>query len=511
MFGERLRPHATLLCLLPCVLTLLGACSDSVDDARRPWLRSYVIDENRALFERSPALTEGKMMKMASGLYPWFRGTLGVFHADTIAPNPGALPTRYGSPRSSRVLVLGDPHPENIGSFRAGDGTLLVEFNDFDACAFGPYHLDVRRLALGVYIAGISAAMSPEGRDAATQQVAVGYLEEIQALLAGAEGVQLRRLAGHGTLVDDLLRRAHRDGGDQEHLNTYSAVDEDGVRHMIYGELDPPEIPGVYADEVMEVSFEERALVEAALAAYPQSLVVMPGQQPYTPEMFALKGISRRLGSGVSNYPVLRYYALVEGPTTDPHDDWLLELKEISDPPAFEGLIRYPLRRFASNAERVVLAQRTLQERLDDDPLLGWAEVPPLNFRVRHRTSYQKGISVSRMAEKLAEGDWTEDDIIAFAERSGRLLARSHALAPTLDADRGLEAIAEALGLSAPGAHPLEQQVSLAEPAGFVEETLLFVSQYGPRVVADYALFVDMVESEGPRLGYRAGRGAVIR
>ena len=61
--------------------------------------------------------------------------------------------TAFGDPASSRVLLVGDPHPENIGTFRAADGTILVEWNDFDAAGYGPYEADVRRLATAMVVA----------------------------------------------------------------------------------------------------------------------------------------------------------------------------------------------------------------------------------------------------------------------------------------------------------------------------------------------------------------------
>lgn len=202
----------------------------------------------------------------------------------------------------------------------------------------------------------------------------------------------------------------------------------------------------------------------------------------------ALKGVSRRLGAGVSSYPVLRFYALIEGPTESLDDDVLLELKEINDPGSLPGLRLYPGLSHRFNAERVVEHQRLLQETTQNDPYLGWAAVGPISFRVRHRTKYQKGVSVGRIVEKLEEGDLVTEDLATLAHTAGRLLARSHALAPTLTGEPGLGVIAQTLNKN---------------PDALAPEIEDFVETYGPLTQADHSRLLSLIDNEGELLGYR--------
>ncbi|HFE46035.1 MAG TPA: DUF2252 domain-containing protein [Nannocystis exedens] len=80
-----------------------------------------------------------------------------------------------------------DPHLENIGSYRrSSDGLLVIDFNDFDAATYGPFHFDVRRLALSAAIASMSIERVDRGfaeASAEAPRVLVrAYVDEIHRL-----------------------------------------------------------------------------------------------------------------------------------------------------------------------------------------------------------------------------------------------------------------------------------------------------------------------------------------
>ncbi|MBK9756968.1 MAG: DUF2252 family protein [Nannocystis sp.] len=146
-----------------------------------------------------------------------------------------------------------------------------------------------------------------------------------------------------------------------------------------------------------------------------------------------------------------------------------------------------PSRPFADNGARVVAMQRALQTTATDDPLLGHANLGGASYRVRDRSKFQRGVDLAKLAEKLDEGDFTAADLEVLAERSGHLLARSHARAARQSGEPGLPAIAAALA---------------SEPEGFVVETVAFVGDYAPVLAADYERFVAAIAADGPALGY---------
>ncbi len=458
--------------------------TDSLNSDRARWLRDALIQDNRDLLARAPDDTAGKLRKMASSPYTYFRGTAAIFWRDAVAPDR-ETPTSYGAPPDHLTLLIGDPHPENIGSFHGKDDRIHIEFNDFDASTYGPYHLDARRLALGFFML---AASSRDLRGDAARiagAVARGYADEILAHVAGDAPTLFTFERGEGeakagAILGDLIRRAERDGDAREELTEYAPVDGD-ARAMFYGELAAPEVEGVVRDHVDPVTYAERDLIDAIMVTYEQSLVA---SNDVSSRALRVKGTSRRLGSGVSSYPVRRFYVLTEGLTDALDDDLLLELKEALDPPL---LSLQPDPDHASNAERVVRHQRALQARPDQDPWLGYARVDDLSFKVRHRTKYQKGIDVSRIVQEVAEGDYALDAVLELATQSGHLLAASHVRAPTSRGEHALPMIAAAIGDDADG---------------FVTETTSFATSYGAQTLNDYDILRDYISHHGDALGF---------
>jgi hypothetical protein len=340
-------------------------------------MRRAMVEREQPLLSRDPELVAAKWARMARTKFAFFRGT---------AWRSPRAPSRAVTPAAAQVAVIGDPHPENVGTFLDGKGVRAVEFNDFDLAGHGSYVEDLRRLALGLWIVADMADLKHKQRIKVVQDLAGGYLAELAGLSQGKPPLALRADALSGEL-DEIL----------------SSPDAEGK--------DAP------------ASKDEEALARAVLAAYPKTL--------YRPVKgaFALKSLTRRQ-SGVSSFPVLRLIAVVEGPTAAPSDDWTLELKESVGEPAAQ----------------VVAIQRQFQERPDLDPLLGWATAGAREFRVRQFLPGQRRLDAERLAKQVKSPRWGKGDLKDLAHALGRLLARGHARALGRDGQPGLAAIAAAAG-----------------------------------------------------------------
>lgn len=487
---------------LALVALVGGACAPDDEVARRSWLQHTLTLDNQPFTERSPELVAGKFAVMGERLYPYFRGTAPQFARDALqAGAPGFVPTAYGSESTRDVALVGDPHPENIGTFRTSDGTVTVDFNDFDAATYGPYWLDVRRLALGFWIAAEQiradqpsdsrGRLTEADRDALPIAIARAYADQVAALAQDRDaGPVLTAGNDYGVALTELIDGAIADGEEREKLLEYTRIEEAG-RVMFFGEIEPArvvEIGGreqlVFEDSTRDVPARDRARIESLLEAYVPTLV-----DPSIAEGDAvtLKGLSRRFGAGVSSYPNLRWYALLEGPTTDLDDDVLLEIKQVWDALPLLGLVRLPDAPFQTNGDRSVFMQRALQAFEDDDPWLGWAADGADNYKLRHRTGWQRSIRVDRLREDLDAEALSPADLVVLVEWAARLLARNHGRARKQNGEHGAPAIAAAIG---------------GDADGFAAETAEFVERYAPRVLADHALLTDLIEDEGMTLGY---------
>jgi uncharacterized protein (DUF2252 family) len=462
------------------VATALAACSaaEAVDDARTGFLITCLTDDDQRWLEREPAALAGKYRKMATRGFDFFRGTAGLYWRDVSAGGPVASASGFGDAASAWLWLVGDPHLENLGTFRGPDGVVAVDWNDFDAATVGPWWLDLRRLAVGLALAADELELGSSGDRALIEAAVRAYVEELDRLAAGG----LRRLEGPaaGEAVAELIEDAIREGDEAAQLAAYTRVDPAGRRTMFFGDVEPPRPDGVWVDRVVAVPTDEAATVAAAVARWRTTALAAP-----SPEAAAIKGMSRRLGAGVASYPVPRTYVLLEGASPAIADDRLIELKEAIDPPPLAGLPPPGLLGFASAGERVVTLQRLLGARADGDVLLGHGEVAPSSYRVRERTGYQRGLDLHDVARDRTAA-------IALATTAGRLLASAHGLAP-VPGDRAGEH----------GVDRIAPRVAGRADA-LVAETLGFALAYADVVRADAARFAAALSERGPWLGAEA-------
>jgi len=484
---------------------LLSACDPDPAAARRSWLHTTLVLDNQVFLEADPELTGGKLAKMADDPYAYFRGTVGQYARDLAqAGAPGYLPTAYLPAEAADVALIGDPHLENIGTYRPGQGALVLEFNDFDAATYGPYHYDVRRLALSIAVAAqVFARQSPsfddQARDAALLAALRGYTDEIAEIAEGAAPAALlsdQPDLSANKIFRDLFKKASEDGGAREELDDYTVIEFDpergaAVRRFQHGEIEPSRIwrGGAYEqliheDTLAPAEADDRWIIGHIMRSYPATLAA-----PLPAAHLTIKGVARRLGAGVASYPVRRYYVLIEGPTAELADDQILELKQIFDPMLIPGMDEAARPRFADNGRRTLTLQRALQSGPAVDPLFGVGHAGDQRFRVRERTKFQRGLDRERIAGRLADGRFSLDDVVDLARWAGVLLARSHARAPKHDGRPAAPAIAAALA---------------ADPGGFIQETLDFVAAYAPVLAQDHAHLGALLEEFGPRLGYFA-------
>lgn len=470
---------------------LLSGC-DAPPDARAQWLQTTLVLDNQVFLDTDPEQAQAKFARMSLSQYAFFRGTMPQFARDlTEGGGAGRGASRYATAETADVALIGDPHPENIGSFRGADGALVIDFNDFDAAMYGPFHFDVRRLALGFHVA---AEELGAGEPIVMAEAAVaGYVAEVGAMGQGRSAATAMAAGeDHGEILNYTLRKAAEDGAAREELDDYTRVLAQR-REMYLGEVEPPVdwSLGGYAmpvarDSVVAMSAAQRDDVARLIGEWPSTLV---DAGVMSASAMAIKGASRRLGAGIASFAAPRFYVLLEGPTSEIGDDVLLEIKRVYDPPPLPGFMRLPNRAFADNGARVVAMQRALQTTATGDPLLGSANVGAASYRVRDRSKFQRGVDLAKIAEKLDEGDFAAEDLEVLAGQAGRLLARSHARAPRQGGEPGLLAISAAL---------------VSEPEGFVAETVAFVRDYAPVLRGDYERFMTAIAADGPGLGYQA-------
>ncbi|MEZ4368187.1 MAG: DUF2252 family protein [Kofleriaceae bacterium] len=446
---------------LSALLALVAACTPAGPADRTAVVLGALASDNERWVARAPELVAGKYRRMQADVYAWMRGTASLYWLDLTAP--GATPTAFGDGPSSRVLLIGDPHPENLGSFRGADGTMFVDWNDFDAAGHGPYWGDVRRWAVACVLAAGDTGEDPAmAREIAATAVA-GYVAAITASeLPGALG------RGAAPTFDALLDDAEEDGDDRVRLDEYAPFDPArgeralvparagaaGARRRLRGHPDRARRgsgPARPADR------GRGGATSACPRATPACSTPPAGWAPAWP------ATRRTASTPCSPAPAPA--------TTTTGCSSSRRAATACASPACRGWRRRRGRRSAARA----VAARSARPRAaptvmpcSASPSSAWCPTGS------DRTGYQRNLDAGELAELAA------DDFAGFRrviELGGAALAGAHGRAPTADGRRGHDVIAPRLR---------------GHESAFIDETVAFAVAYAQRVRADFAAVADL-------------------
>lgn len=477
--------HTFLACLaLSCV-----RCADGGEADRAAWLSKSLIEDHWHLLQRSPSQVEGKFAKMrgeyldgSSSLYPYLRGSLPQMYRDLTGDYPALTPSSFVSEEGARVLLIGDPHLENLSSQVDDQGGLYLDWDDFDSAGYGPWIWDLRRLALSWWVLSYELDQEPLA-SALIDALVVGYVQEVQ----GLSSLTAHESSAPPVIVQRFFQGVRARWYEGRLFQRY-LTQEEGRVSLKRGEVRAPEQAGVIKDSLQEVQGHTLGLMERAVSQL----------RADRPSLGALKDLAQKYGQGVSSYPLMRYYLLFEGPSEVASDDELWELKELSNAPRALGTNLLPLRAFSDLGGRVLGARHALQSGRSsaaDGPLpCVLVQLGDLSFQARRRSDLLRAVGFDellgpyRSAEEEATRQERFMELKALAHLTGALLAGAHGRAETYTGLKGREVIA--------------QDVSQAPLSALIQETLSFAVHYGSRLARDRALLLQIIDERGPLLGY---------
>ena len=474
-----------------CALVVLctSACSSNAP-TRDAWLVEQLYQDNLVWLQRDPALLSGKYAKMAADPYDFMRGTSAIFFRDLArAGTSRGAPLPITIPEANEVLLVGDPHPENIGAYlptsllaQPTQG-LRLEFNDLDAAGHGPYTWDLRRGAAGLAVLLSPSDVCPPAScsRAVLEAYAEAYLDEITALATGA----LPQDPVLSPTLDDvsqaLLTRARAEG--QQTLRLLEETNLLTVGDPTFALTDGLNATG---NGLLRLTPEE-----ARVAIQLLEQLDTQDAGPRSESSWTVHDVARRFGQGVSSFPALRYVVLWSY-TDDPDNMGLFQLREVVDPTPIPGSRGGIEGVFATQGQRIVDASRRLWAADDADPWLSSVEDGPRTFKVTAWDSYYQGFNHEDILQDLEDKRFGTDDLVAWGRTLGALLAGSHARGGTFDGGSSLEAIAADL-----------------DPV-MVERIVDNAQDDAEQILADYQTFLDALQELGPLLESDQVTGGVL-
>ncbi len=451
----------------------MGCAGSNPDAGREAWVVSQLLSDDKVWLDRDPSLVATKWAVMAADPYDFMRGSLGMWARDLA--RPAADRPRFDLLDVPTVrLVVGDPHPENFGTFLSASADpatgLAFEVNDLDAASYGTWSVDVRRGAMGLALM-VDVAPCASCATEAVDAYARAYAD---AVSGGAE-VELDRC---GALVTSLAASVREDLASDHTLTKDTTAEGVLVREPMdevgKGMLDLTD------DERGQVShlFDQLAATDTA------------------PPNLRLLDAVRRFGRGVASLPAVRYLWLVDQGQDGLADDELVQVREVVDPPQLPGVIRPTDGEFADPTSRVQAASALLWPRADLDPWLAALSDDGQTFKVQAFGDGFQGLDHADVASAIAEGDVAAVDAADLGRCLGSRLGAAHRRAPGLGPLDGPDVIPRALA---------------GRVDAFAGEVTRAAELDSAQVVSDRALLATALDADGPLLGADdvfAGEGA---
>lgn len=397
---------------------------------------------NRPFAHRHPELYRVKVARMADNPFGFFRGTFHLYARDVLDkvcyPVPALLSGGIEMP------LVGDIHSENYGTYKAGDGKIYYDVNDFDETTTGRVGFDICRLATSLFLAANERESSLAESVQLVLAAVTTYTEALTRLFKKGKEYVVSDAAPSGcAAIDDLIAAAAARKR-TEFIQKQTEAGKEGRKLL-------------RSAHYFNLPDDERRQALRLLADYVAQVEPAASESFYHAE-----DVCGRV-AGVGSMGRLRYAVLVSGKGSAEARNVLLEFKE-SRPSAYD-LYRQRQNDAAAliqRAETVIAVQRRTQ--VASNPNLGFAVDGGMSFQVRELSPHDlrlelKPIKNSAMVEKVANVQAT-------------ILARCHA-----------KAASGAVGM-------IDPLAELSAPELFRQRVLTFSLAYADQVRQDWTTFV---------------------
>jgi uncharacterized protein (DUF2252 family) len=399
---------------------------------------------NRPFVSRGPELLRLKVARMAASPFAFFRGTFHLFAHDVLDRGHEGLPPL--STAGAELDLVGDIHSENYGTFKAADGAVHYDVNDFDETTRGRFTFDVARLATSLFLAARECGQAVNQAVPMLVAFLETYAAEVHRLVKkGGAGLDVSEASPSGyQAVDEFVKdkAATKRPAFIERLTEHAGRLRRFVRGGQYYNL--PEDQAAQARRLLE-DYRRRAAQPAGGDNY-----------------YAVEDAAGRV-AGIGSMGRFRYAVLIAGKGTAEARNVILEFKE-SLPSAYDTARQRDTGAEAlrDRAERVIAVQRRSQAA--SSGFLGFALDGGLSFQAR-----EIGPPADRIEFKKLKGAVAVTEVAAA---QARILARIHA-----------RSAAGAVG-------PTNPLAELEDADVFCQRVLAFALAYADRAAQDYKLFV---------------------
>ncbi|MGW2772769.1 DUF2252 domain-containing protein [Streptomyces olivaceoviridis] len=365
-------------------------------DAARPDAVSAVAESNAG---RLAELTPLRVGRMAATPFAFLRGSAALMAYDLARTPTTRIATQ----------ICGDAHAANFGLYGDARGDLVIDLNDFDETAHGPWEWDLKRLVASLVLAGREAGADEDTCRAAARDAAGAYRRTMRLL------AKLPALDAWNAIADEELV-SHTDAHDL--LGTLQRVSEKARANTSgrFAAKSTEPVPDggrrfVPAPPVLRrVPDAEAAAVAASLESYVDTLG--EDRHPLLARHAVHDVAFRVVGTG--SVGTRSYVVLLLDHRGEP---LVLQVKEARPSALVPHLVTagFEAPAVPHEGRRVVLGQKRMQ--VVSDTLLGWTTVEGRPYQVRQFRNRKGSVDPAALAA---------DQIDDYGRMTGALLARAH-------------------------------------------------------------------------------------
>lgn len=382
---------------------LLGAAlwvgSAKAATPRQSFVVQEVYAQNHPYAAQLPQELATKMDKMAQSPFLFYRGTAHLFHKDMRF-----VTSAFATTGTSLVWLDGDMHLQNFGAVRDSSGYAVFDTNDFDEGAWGPFVLDVYRMAASIQLAAKEVGISAADRDALVRTFAESYSKKMTDFKGSDEELGYALTSSNTSgVVQDTVKKV--DGNSRSSFLAKYTTSASPRQFQTTAEL-------------AAVSSAVRSNIAAAMSSYISS--IPSSKRPASANYFNIKDVRLKLGSGTGSLGRYRYWILVEGASSANSDDVILEMKEsVASAVNLSQQNAMPSSVYSGNFGYRV-ARSLKASTSNADPLIGYTAMSGKAYFLREKSPYAEDFDYRLLT---SYGKWS-----TAVDYFGKALAKNHAL-----------------------------------------------------------------------------------
>ena len=440
--------------------SLLCASAAHAASTRTSWVVSQVYGYNHPFAATDSAELGTKMSTMAASAFNFYRGTAHIFYQDMQT-----LPaSSYTTTQTGYTWIGGDAHIGNFGAWQDSSGNTVFSVDDFDEGYLGQYVWDLRRLATSMVLAGRANGLADSDIKTAIDTMVGAYVDKMDDFKGSSAELSFQLKNGNTSgVVNDTIAKSKGDAR-ADLLAKYTQL-SGGTRQF-------QTIAGTLA--VVDTTTYNN--IAAAIGGYVNTIA---SSKRYAASYYQVKDIRQKLGSGIGSLGRLRYYVLVEGPSTSSSDDVILEVKqEVSSAVAEVDNGQLPAADY-NNHEGDRVAMTAKAQTLNADVLAGYATINGMAFYVHEKSPYAEDFDPTKLS--------SAGKLNTAATYLGQALASAHAIS---DQDYDSSIVP----------YSIDKQVTnaVSSKSGLASEIATFAFGYADQVNLDWQSFVGAYNAGTP-------------